>query len=174
MRRIEQARRPSANVNRVHHRIRKLLRQRHPSRGIKLLMPRHLRANTPHIRRKPRRQHHPRMEIAVGAPRLTKRHLHINPQRFHQANSSTLLLAPASCRRLPVGAQHCCAPVGPGAKIPLPHNLHFPASAKPAFSSLRISAFSASLRYLFLSFFSPFLFSLSSLPSFSQVLSLSF
>src|SRR5216683_3105966 len=109
MPRIQQTRRPSANVNRIHHCIRNPRRQTHARRRIELPMPRHLLADALHIRREPRRRHHPRMEVAISALRLTKRHLHINPKSVHNSqNSST----PSS-----VGAQHCCAPVCRGAKI---------------------------------------------------------
>src|SRR4029077_16163888 len=52
--------------------------------------------NALHIRRKPRRRHHPRMEVAICALRLTKRHLHVNPKCIHSSqNSSTPLLVGA-------------------------------------------------------------------------------
>src|ERR1700737_1806409 len=95
MRHIQQIRRPSANVSRIHRRIRNLRRQSNPSRFIKPSMPRNLLTNASHIRRKSRRRHHSRMEVAISALRLTKRNLHINPQRFHL--SQTLAQPPLEC-----------------------------------------------------------------------------
>src|SRR5216684_1067903 len=107
--RIKQTRRSPANVNRIHGRIRDPRWQSNPRRLVKSAMPRNLAANATHVRRKPRRRHHARMEVAISALRLTKGNLYVNPQSHHHSqNSST----PVS-----VGAQHCCAPACPGAKI---------------------------------------------------------
>src|SRR5713226_4630900 len=60
----------------------------HPSRPQELPMLPNLPANRRHIRRKPPTGHHPRMKIAIRTLRLTKRHLHVNPQLPH--NPKTL------------------------------------------------------------------------------------
>src|SRR5882762_7781257 len=93
MPRIKQTRRPAADINRIHHHIRKRSRQTNPGRLIKGTMPGNLPTNARHIRSKPRRRHHPRMEVAISTLRLTKRHLHINPNSVH--NQQTL--APLEC-----------------------------------------------------------------------------
>src|SRR5712672_1479835 len=93
MPRIKQTRRPAADIDRIHHRIRKRSRQSNPTRFIKRAMASNLPANAINIRRKPRRRHHPRMEVAISTLRLTKRHLHINPKSIHSQQT----LAPLEC-----------------------------------------------------------------------------
>src|SRR5690242_13310229 len=96
MLRVQQTRRSTADVDRIHHGVRKLARQADTCRLIKLTMPPDLLANRPYIRREPRRGHHSGMEVTVRALRLTKRHLYVDSEvGAHLQNSSTL-------RRLPM------------------------------------------------------------------------
>src|SRR6266403_3412781 len=105
MNRLQQTRRPPAKINCVHCKFRPIrLATRLPAvvghsparrggplatsppdsrRPQQLPMPPNLPANRLHIRRKSRRRHHSRMKIAISTPRLTERHLHVNPNLLH-------------------------------------------------------------------------------------------
>ncbi len=89
--RIQQTRRPPANVNRVHGRrfvaqpilavllSKDTIAPSYPRPPQQLPMSTNLLANCLHIRRKPAARHHPGMKITIRALRLAERHLHVNP-----------------------------------------------------------------------------------------------
>src|SRR5580704_2404849 len=63
--------------------MRKRARQLDSCLGVEFAVATNLRANCIHIRLKSRRRHHPRMEVAIRALRLTKRHLNVDTQGGH-------------------------------------------------------------------------------------------
>src|SRR5437660_978583 len=93
MSRIKQARRPPANVNRVHYGFvaQPLLAVRlfcqvltYPSRSQQIPMLPYLPANRFYIWRKTAAGHYSRVKITVGTLRLAERHLHVNPELPHR------------------------------------------------------------------------------------------
>ena len=78
---VEQARRPAAQVDRVHRR-RLQPRAPHAPDPLRNTKPhaRRFHAQRPRIRGVEAARRHPRMKITIGAFRLAKRHLNINAQ----------------------------------------------------------------------------------------------
>src|SRR5580704_7595742 len=89
--------------------MRKRARQLDSCLGVEFAVATNLRANCIHIRLKSRRRHHPRMEVAIRALRLTKRHLNVDTQGGHAKILAQGLAAACPRRRRSICRNGACS-----------------------------------------------------------------